>query len=308
MKATLVESVHRYLEYLERVRILSAATVTAYSNDLKSLITHCGGEREIGEVVIGDVRRWIRSMTEGGLSAGTVNRRLSAVKGFFSFLEQQGYLSGNPAESIRSVRTAKRLPVTLFEREMETLLDFPTQDLADYRDKAMLEILYSTGARIAELVGSDVDDVIFKKRAILVHGKGAKDRYVFLGDRAYEALSSWLPYRSALVRDRGRHDEKALFLNTRGTRLTTRGAAGIVAKRIERSGLSKYVSPHGFRHSFATHLLNHGADIRIVQEMLGHSRLSTTQVYTHVGMDRLRKVYRDAHPHASAVEGSQNEQ
>lgn len=305
MSTTLGQSVDRYLDYLERVRILSSATVLAYGNDLRSLASYCGFECEIGDVAIGDVRGWIRSMTESGLSAGTVNRRLSAVKGFFSFLEQQGVVGGNPVESIRSVRTAKRLPATLFEREMETLLDFPTQDLGDHRDKALLEILYSTGARIAELVGADVDDVLFKKRAVLVHGKGSKDRFVFLGDRAYEALGCYLPHRSALVRTRGRHGEKALFLNVRGTRLTTRGAAGIVAKRIERSGLSKYISPHGFRHSFATHLLNHGADIRIVQEMLGHSRLSTTQIYTHVGVDRLRKVYRDAHPHASAVEGSE---
>jgi len=304
---SLRQSVQRYLDYLERVRILSAATVLAYGNDLKSLLVHCGEDRAIAEITLSVIRGWIRSMTDAGLSAGTVNRRLSAVKGFFAFLEQQNLLSGNPAESIRSVRMGKRLPATLFEQEMETLLDFTTQDRADYRDKALLEILYSTGARIAELVNTDADDVLFKKRAILVHGKGAKDRYVFLGDRAYQALTDWLPYRSATIRDKGRHDEKALFLNTRGSRLTTRGAAGIVARRIEHSGLSKYISPHGFRHSFATHLLNHGADIRIVQEMLGHSRLSTTQVYTHVGVDRLRKVYRDAHPHASAVEGVPDE-
>lgn len=307
MSTTLEQSAQRYLDYLERVRILSNATVLAYGNDLKSLIHHCGSGSDTADISVSDIRGWIRGMTDAGLSAGTVNRRLSAVKGFFSFLEQQGLQSGNPAESIRSVRAAKRLPATLFEREMETLLDFSTEGLADYRDKALLEILYSTGARIAELVSADADDVLFKKRAILVHGKGSKDRYVFLGDRAYEALTAWLPYRSALVRDLGRHDEKALFLNVRGGRLTTRGAAGIVARRIEGSGLSKYISPHGFRHSFATHLLNHGADIRIVQEMLGHARLSTTQVYTHVGVDRLRRVYRDAHPHASAVEGVQDE-
>ncbi len=304
MSVTLQDSVQRYLDYLERVRILSNATVLAYGNDLRSLMSFCGGDTAIGAIDIADVRAWVRSMSEAGLSAGTINRRLSAVKGFFSFLEENDIVRGNPAESVRSVRRSKRLPSTLFEREMETFLSFPVEEFADYRDKALLEILYSSGARIAELVNADIDDVMFKKRALLVHGKGGKDRFVFIGERAFTALRDYVSRRSARLRDLGHHDVKALFLNLRGRRLSARGAAGIVAKRLERSGLTKYISPHGFRHSFATHLLNAGADIRIVQEMLGHARLSTTQVYTHVGVDRLRKVYRDAHPHASTIKGS----
>ncbi|MFP4152181.1 MAG: tyrosine recombinase [Alkalispirochaeta sp.] len=300
VRKSLKEDVTRYIAYLREVRALAEASIKAYENDLRSFTEFAvtRGVESANEVDAATVRRWLRTLTEQGLAATSVNRRLSAIKGFFAFLEELGSHSHNPAAAVRSVRTPRRLPETMFEREMEQLLDFPADDFASLRTRVLLELLYSTGARISELCNANVDDLNIRKRALLVHGKGKKDRYVFLGASAFHHLRAYLPYRHEYLMRRGAVEQKALLVNLRGGRLTPRGAAQIIGKRVTESGLTKYVSPHGFRHSFATHLLNHGADIRIVQEMLGHSSLSTTQVYTHVGMDRLRRVYRNAHPHA----------
>lgn len=294
------EEIARYLDYLTTVRGLASASIRAYENDLKSFATFCTDVdvAEVRTVTSQVVRRWVRVLTDQGLAATSVNRRLSALKGFFAFLQRDGSVSANPAQAVRSVRTPQRLPETMFEREIDTLLDTPTKDFPSLRTRVLLELLYSTGARISEICNANVDDLNVRKRAILVHGKGKKDRYVFLGRNAFEYLKTYLSYRHEFLMRRGLAKQKALLVNLRGGRLTPRGAAQIIGKRVTEAGLGKYVTPHGFRHSFATHLLNHGADIRIVQEMLGHSSLSTTQVYTHVGMDRLRRIYRDAHPHA----------
>lgn len=300
MSLPLVAHVARYLEYLARVRSLATATVDAYANDLRSFVAFSDSQSvdQVEEVDTRLVRGWIRRLGDEGLAATSVNRRLSAVKGLFAFLEREETIAANPVASVRSLRTPKRLPEVLFEQEMEQLLSFPTNDFASLRTRVLLELLYSTGARIAELCGANVDDIALRRRTLLVHGKGARDRIVFIGDTADEHLRAYLAARHAFLTDRGLTRQKALIVNLRGGRLTPRGAADIIARRLEESGLGRYLTPHGFRHSFATHILNHGADIRVVQELLGHARLSTTQVYTHVGVDRLRRIYRDAHPHA----------
>ena len=299
------EATQRYLHYLERVRRLASATVEAYRNDLSVFAAFAGAEdiQSVGDVTTPLVRRWVRVMGEQRLAATSVNRRLSALRGLFTFLVGEGTVSHNPAASVRSVKTPRRLPETLFEQEMEEMLRIDREDFAGLRTRALLEILYSTGARITEICSANVDDLLFRRRALLVHGKGGKDRFVFLGDVAFDALRAYLPYRHEFLLRRGLDTCKALFVNLRGGRLTPRGAAGIISQRLSETGLSKHLTPHGFRHSFATHILNHGADIRVVQELLGHSRLSTTQVYTHVGMDRLQRVYREAHPHARRQNG-----
>ena len=294
------EAMERYLDYLTAVRRLSPATTTAYRTDLRAfaIFVRGLGAETVEDVDVAIVRRWVRTMGTERLAATSVNRRLSAVKGFFSYLvKQEKRLQTNPAEAVRSVKTPRRLPQTLFEGEMETLLAVAREDFSGLRTRALLELLYSTGARISEVCGANVDDLVFRRRALLVHGKGNRDRFVFLGETAFDALREYLPLRPEFLRRRGAVEMQALFINLRGGRLTPRGVAGLITRRITDSGLQKYCTPLGFRHSFATHLLNHGADIRVVQELLGHSRLSTTQVYTHVGMDRLRRIYRDAHPH-----------
>lgn len=297
---TLKEDVLRYLDYQGRVRGMAEATIRAYRTDLEHFrkFAHAQGVDAAAEVGSTVVRHWVRTMGDQGLAATSVNRRISAVRGFFVFLQGEGSIVGNPTEAVRSVRTPRRLPETLFESEIERFLAVDGGDFAALRNRVLLEALYSTGARISELCGANVDDLAPRRRALLVHGKGSKDRYVFFGGRSYGVLTDYLPLRQAFITRRGLHDQKALFLNLRGGRLTPRGAADIIARRLKESGLTKYITPHGFRHSFATHLLNHGADIRVVQEMLGHASLSTTQIYTSVGMERLRTIYRDAHPHA----------
>lgn len=289
-----------YLDYLERVRQLSPASVRAYRGDLSSFsgwLSRNGlTEQDVDPAL---ARRYIAYLSRHNAAPSTINRVLSSLKGYFRFLVRVGQRSGSPLDGVRGIRGHKHLPGILFEDEMADLLDIDGADFTSQRDRLILEMLYSTGCRISELVTINLDDVDFSGSRILVHGKGRKDRFVFLGKTARKALLEFLPLRSAKIRRTGRSDEKALVLNANGNRITQRGVAGIIQKRIVEKGLAKKVSPHTFRHSFATHILDRGADIRIVQELLGHSSLSTTQVYTHLGVGQLRRIYDQAHPHAS---------
>ncbi|HKK49203.1 MAG TPA: tyrosine-type recombinase/integrase [Alkalispirochaeta sp.] len=302
----LSDEVQRYLDYQRTVRGMADTSIRAYHADLRGFLEFAGAAQITDPLLIDTalLRRWVREMGDRGLAASSVNRRISAIRGFLGFLAREGAIPGNPADVLRSVKTPKRLPETLFETEIETVLHIEGNDFAATRTRFLLEVLYSTGARISELCSANVDDLVPRRRALLVHGKGSKDRYVFFGAGAYAAMKAYLPLRREYLVRRGMRDQKALILNLRGGRLTPRGSADIIVRRLQEAGLGKYLTPHGFRHSFATHLLNHGADIRIVQEMLGHSSLSTTQIYTSVGMERLRTIYRDAHPHARRPERS----
>lgn len=305
-ESALTTAVGRYLDYQQRVRGMAEASVRAYRTDLEDFARFAAGAgiETPTDIHARTVRRWIRELGDRGLAATSVNRRISALRGFLAFLEREGAIGANPAATVRNVKTPTRLPETMFEHEIETLLDIPGDDFVSLRTRVLLEVLYSTGARISEICGANVDDLALRRKALLVHGKGRKDRYVFFGSRAFAVLRDYLPLRREFLARRGLTEQKALILNLRGGRLTSRGAAGIIVTRLNEAGLGRYLSPHGFRHSFATHLLNNGADIRVVQEMLGHASLSTTQVYTHVGIDRLRTIYRDAHPHARRGRGS----
>jgi site-specific recombinase XerD len=227
-------------------------------------------------------------------------------------MERRNEVSTNPFAEIRSLRTEKKLPSFLFEEEMAKLLELPasaaeggeagTDGFWKLRDRAVLETLYSTGCRISELVSLDLSDVDLRNRAARVMGKGSRERMVFLGGEALAALKEYMDGRRARMRPGAPGGDpqavRALFVNQRGRRITDRGVRFILASYLRAANLGKKVSPHTFRHSFATHLLDRGADIRAVQELLGHASLSTTQVYTHVGLERLKKVYRRAHPHA----------
>lgn len=293
-----------YLSYLESVRNLSPATITAYETDLESFVSLVGGERDVQTIELADVRRYIRSLSEAGMAVSSVNRRLSAIKGFFRFLVRTGMITTNPADGVRSLKSPRPLPEVLFEREMGAVIEFPIRSFGDLRDRVLLELLYSSGARVSEICGANVEHLALARKSLLVRGKGSKDRYVFLGSSAEEALRAYLPRRSELLRERGVDSERALVVNVRGGRLSTRGAFAIVERRTLTAGINRQVGPHAFRHSFATHVLNNGADIRVVQELLGHSQLSTTQVYAHVGLDRLKSVYANAHPHAEKKENN----
>jgi integrase/recombinase XerC/integrase/recombinase XerD len=231
------------------------------------------------------------------LSGSSINRALSAVKGLFHYAVQFEITHTDPFEQIRGRSGGRKLPQVLSGTEVEKLLSMPDDTFNGSRDRALLEVLYSTGCRVAELSAMDTKDVQRGKKSIKVLGKGSKERFVYIGRPARSALLYYLDMRREYLKQNSLADTPALFINLRGSRLSTRGIALIINKYMQRSGISKKVSPHTFRHSFATHLLDQGADIRMVQEMLGHSSVSTTQIYTHVGLEKLKKVYREAHPH-----------
>jgi tyrosine recombinase XerC len=294
-----------YLAYLQSVRNLSPHTLASYRQDLLRYDAFLR-ERGIteGEAVLGDARAFVSRLAAEGLSARSVNRIVSGVRGYYRYRERFSRGPSNPFSDIRSLRTEKRLPSFLFEEEMTRLLELPARPGAcgddpflALRDRAVLEMLYSTGCRISELVSLDVTDVNLRERNARVMGKGSKERLVFIGRQALGVLREYLS-RRGLRAARDPDSAGALFVNQRGTRLTDRGVRFILGSYLRTAGLAKKVTPHTFRHSFATHLLDRGADIRAVQELLGHASLSTTQVYTHVGVERLKKVYRRAHPHA----------
>jgi integrase/recombinase XerC/integrase/recombinase XerD len=300
-----LEHADAYLDYLQSVRNLSEASIRAYRGDLAAfsewLERSSAEERRIDAAL---VRRYIAHLTRQNAAVSTVNRALSSLKGYFRFLVRTGRETGSPLESVRGIRKQNHLPGFLFEDEIAELLALEGSDFTHLRDRLILELLYSTGCRISELVMVDLDDIDFKRGRILVHGKGRKDRIVFLGAPARAVLREYLPYRSERLVRRGERNEKALVVNANGRRITQRGVAGIIQKRVIEKGIAKKVSPHTFRHSFATHILDHGADIRVVQELLGHSSLSTTQVYTHLGVGALRRIYEQAHPHAGRPTGT----
>ncbi len=291
--------VAEYIGYVRSVRNLSEETVRAYQRDLGDFAEWIGERNEaLGRVPFRSVRAYLAELGRRGFAATSVNRHLSALRGLFRYLKRHDYRDDDPCELIRSAKTGNRLPEFLFEEEMDKVLTIEGSDFPALRDRLILEFLYATGCRISELVGVNVTDIDIKRRSVLLHGKGRKDRQAFLGRSAITALTEYLPVRTALSRRRGDVAGAALFLNRSGGRLTARGVATMLEKRLRESGIAKHVTPHTFRHSFATHILDRGADIRVVQELLGHSQLSTTQVYTHMQLGRLRDVYRQAHPHA----------
>ena len=298
-----------YLAYLKSVRNLSAHTLESYAKDLQryqAFLEKRGVEARTAG--LSEARGFVGSLSHDGLSARSVNRIISGVRGWYRYMERRGEVRANPFAEIHSLRAEKRLPSFLFEDEMARLIELPSQTSCagedsfwKLRDRAVLETLYSTGCRISELVSLNIEDVDLKSSTARVMGKGSKERNVFLGSSAVLALRQYMSCRSSYARKAsatadGSH---AVFINQRGGRITDRGVRFILGEYLARANLGKRVTPHTFRHSFATHLLERGADIRAVQELLGHASLSTTQVYTHVSLEKLKRVYRRTHPHAS---------
>ena len=282
----------KYMNYLERVRKLSPNTLRAYQRDLGRFFRFVteGGFDEDGREF---VRPFISRLSKEGLSARSINRSLSAVRGYYQFKQRFGFSEQNPVAGVKGMKMDQRLPAFLFEEEAEALLNEDPEDFWGLRNKAVLEVLYSTGCRVSEIVSMNASALHLPDAAVRVFGKGNKVRIVFLGRQARKTLNEYLLRRE-------RHAESpALFLNHRGKRLTSRGVRYILMKLLEARGMPGKATPHTFRHSFATHVLNRGADIRIVQELLGHAQLSTTQVYTHVDVKRLQNVYEKAHPRNS---------
>jgi len=286
-----------FLRHLERERNASRHTIRAYGDDLNQLSDYLEGvlgraarPEDVDHVLI---RGFLAELHRRGLKKTSSARKLAGVRTFFQFLCREGVLDKNPARALQSPRLEKRIPTPLDEAQVDGLLDVPGDDAAAVRARALLELLYATGIRSAELVGLDVGEVDLEARMVRVLGKGSKERIVPFGTRARTALRAWLAARAGL-----RPKTDAVFINLRGGRLSDRSVRALVDRRVRQVSLTRRCSPHTLRHSFATHLLARGADLRAIQELLGHASLSTTQRYTHVDTRQLLEVYKKTHPRA----------
>ena len=280
---------------------MSRHTALAYRHDLEALARFCERRRFTAWNAVDGicVRAFAAGEHAGGLSPRSVQRRLSAARSFFTFLQREGACERNPAHEVRAPRIPKRLPTTLDVDQVARLLAFRADDRLSARDKAIMELFYSSGLRLSELQGLNLPEIDLEDRTVRVLGKGGKTRIVPIGRYALDALRVWLVGRAALVEERRADaDRAALFLSRSGRRLTVRAIERRVELWARRQGLGVHVHPHMFRHSFATHLLESSADLRGVQELLGHADIGTTQVYTHVDFQHLAKVYDAAHPRA----------
>jgi integrase/recombinase XerC len=291
--------VDRFLRHLRTERQVSSHTVSAYRQDLKSLLAHCEQRklRSWSALGNGEVRAFAAAEHAGGLSPRSIQRRLSAARTFFGYLQREGAGSANPAIEVRAPKAKKRLPGTLDTDQMARLLAFRVQDSLSARDKAVMELFYSSGLRLSELAGLNLGDVDFGERTVRVLGKGAKTRIVPVGRYAIAALQTWLAERTKW-RDAKSPRDLALFIGRGGRRLTVRAVQLRVGEWARRQGITMHVHPHMFRHSFATHLLESSGNLRGVQELLGHSDIGTTQIYTHLDFQHLARVYDAAHPRA----------
>lgn len=284
--------IEKFIRYLEIEKNYSGHTILNYRLDLKGFAKFLG-ETALEKINYLTLRKYLATLKEKNLGTRTINRRLSALRSFFKFLTREGLLKINPILSLSSPKQEKHLPEFLTEEEVTKLIEsaFAKSEKESFlRDRAILETFYSTGMRISELVGLDIEEIDFIGGIVKVKGKGKKERMVPIGDTAIAAIRKYLEKR--------KRQNEALFLNKSGKRITARGVQDIIEKYINLAGIKQGVSAHTLRHSFATHLLNRGADLRTVQELLGHANLSTTQIYTHLTTEKLKSVYDKAHPRA----------
>jgi integrase/recombinase XerC len=297
------EALADFLRYLALEKNASAHTVKSYREDLTQALEffrqRLGNDRpQVGQLSTRLLRAHLAFLHEQGYARSTIGRRLAAVRSWCRFLRRQGLLAANPADGLRGPRQDKKLPHFVSREDMARLLETPPRELPlGVRDRAILETLYSAGVRVSELTGLDLADVDLDGGLATVRGKGKRERLALLGPQAVDAVRLWLDQRAALAGPRAAK-QPALFLNHRGSRLTSRSVGRLLEKYLAQAGLDPRTSPHTLRHSFATHLLDAGADIRSVQELLGHRSLGTTQIYTHVSTQRLRESYHKAHPRA----------
>lgn len=297
-----------FLRYLQSERSMSPATVDAYGTDLERFdrflaeyLGKDGGAIAADEVDTHAVRAFLSYLDREGLKRSSISRALSALKSCFRYACRMGFLPGNPAQPVKSPKVEKTLPRHLRPGEIEKLIEAPSEEDAEFeaRDRAIAELLYSSGLRVSELVGLDWSDLDFRGRMLRVLGKGSKERVVPFGRPAAAALEEWRGHWNAVrARDDRGEEGEPVFLNKHGRRFSDRMVRFTIDRRTAAAGVPDGVHPHTLRHTFATHLLEEGADLRTIQELLGHSSLSTTQRYTHVEVERLLKVYRDAHPRA----------
>lgn len=282
--------ISKFISYLEVEKNYSPHTILNYRIDIEECVAFAEG-KPVETIDYLTLRKFLAFLKEKNFRPRTLARKLSALRSFFKFLQREGHIHENPAKLVLTPKLDKNLPKFLSEEEMTAFIEAPdTSTEFGKRDRAVLETLYGAGIRVSELVSLNTDHIDMIGNIIKVMGKGRKERLVPIGNKAAQALRDYLDSR--------KHRSPAVFLNKDGGRLTDRSVRNIVDKHIRLASVGKDISPHVLRHSFATHLLNRGADLRSVQELLGHVNLSTTQIYTHVSTERLKKVYDQAHPHA----------
>jgi integrase/recombinase XerC len=282
--------IEKYIRYLEIEKNSSVHTLLNYRKDLDEFKKFLG-ESSIGSVDYLTLRKFLSVLREKNLKSRSIARKLSSLRSFFKFLNREGFLHNDPTRLILSPKQERHLPIFLTEGEVTKLVESP--DPAEpfgLRDRAILETFYSTGMRVSEIRSLNLEHIDFFSQAVRVMGKGKKERLVPIGDKALRAIREYIAQR--------KQQQQAVFLNKNGARLTERGLRVILDKHIHRTALKENISPHSLRHSFATHLLDRGADLRSVQELLGHANLSTTQVYTHLTTEKLKSIYEKAHPRA----------
>ncbi len=291
-----------FLDYLARERNMSEHTVRNYGVDLAQFLSHLSENDQAGEfpenVTHVMIRSFMADLGEKGVSRQTVARKIAALRSFYKYMLRQGRVTVNPARVVHTPKLEKKIPAFLTVAMMERLLAAPEGGtFTGSRDKAILELIYSAGLRSFELVGLDHADIDLERRVLRLRGKGMKERINPVGRYAIAALEEYLRQK-AIHQDRDRFDPHAVFLNFRGQRLTTRSVRRMLSHYAGLAGLPADVSPHTLRHSFATHLLQRGADLRVVQELLGHENISTTQIYTHITAAEMQRIYAESHPRA----------
>jgi integrase/recombinase XerC len=296
-RAPIEKAIDKFLQSL-RQRNASAHTIKAYTGDLSNFAVYVGSRdwRSIDHLTI---RGFLSRLYEKDLSKTSVARALAGVRSFYRWLAREGVVEQNPAALVSTPKLPKKLPRVPTIEEMNTVLDGEMPEVASFpeRDRMLFELLYGCGIRNSELIGINLDDIRLSSEAILIRGKGKKERYVPFGDSVKAALASYLPVRQQKLAER-KKNTAALLINQRGGRLTTRSVGRIIKKIAVAKGLSPDVHPHTLRHAFGTHMLEEGADLRSIQEMLGHERLSTTQRYTQLSMKHVLEVYDQTHPRA----------
>lgn len=287
-----------YLAILSLEKNLSDNTVESYRSDLSKLIDYLKTNNitDFNKVEPDVISAYFTKLKKSDIAPSSSARFLSSIKGFFNYLKQNEYIEKDPTETFKGTRSNRKLPVVLSVNEMNRLLDKPdTENKLGLRDKAMLETMYSCGLRVSELLGLKLSDLHLEEEIIRVFGKGSKHRLVPIGSTAMEWMENYLVNARPFL-ERKMKSENIVFLNNRGTKLSRMGIWKIINRYKEEAGITKDMHPHTFRHSFATHLLDGGADLRAVQEMLGHADISTTQIYTHIDKDFVKQEHRDYHP------------
>jgi len=301
--------IDEFMQHLKYERNLSEHTLRNYASDLEQFYDHlappdqAGKRRHVDIRAIDNltVREFMASLYEKKKKKSSIHRKIAALRTFFRFLCREGILEVNPARLVASPRVERKLPNHLTIQEAIRFIEMPDMEtILGKRDRAILELLYASGVRVSELVNLNLTDIDFVNQTMRVKGKGRKERIVPFGDPARQALEAYLGVRGELLieADQDKIDPLAVFMNYQGTRITTRSVGRMIDKYIKLCADIHHISPHSLRHSFATHLLDAGADLRTIQELLGHARLSTTQQYTHVSTDKLMEVYDKAHPKA----------